>query len=168
MVKSLDKLIKFVGQLRKPKIKPSRIVRVKPFAKRAPRRKYKFLSPETKRVIAQLYLANDSNNKLFTYEKLGQMYNSSRSTVERIVNEFKTKGGAFINMRRLRYKMIPEAVQQQLIAPELLQEWAIYSLEERPALIQQRFGIRISRRTLYRFYHEKQIRYKQTKTVYRQ
>ena len=56
--------------------------------------------------------------------------------------------------------MIPDHVQQALVDPLLLQEWAVYSLNERPALIEERFGIQVSKRTLQRFYAHMNVRYK--------
>ena len=87
-------------------------------------------------------------------------------TVLRMVRCFENGGYRFeslVDQRHGQFKMIPDDVQKQLVAPELLQEWSVYSIAERPALIKTMFGVTVSHRTLERFYKKNHVKFKQVR-----
>lgn len=99
------------------------------------------------------------------------MLNFPPVTVWRIIRQFKRiqdLGKSVEDKRIGLFKKLPHNIQQELVSPELLQEWARHSLRVRPALIKQRFDIDISQRMLERLYKHHRVKCKATKQIYRQ
>ena len=92
------------------------------------------------------------------------------STVGFTLVQFERRGrrlDAFERPLDNRFRNIPEPVRQQLVARELLQEWAPFNLRERVAIIERVYAVKISTFTLHKFYRANDIRFKAKQQVYK-
>ena len=63
--------------------------------------------------------------------------------------------------------MINDELKEILLSNEILEAWMPFSCRERVELIEKMWDVKLTGRTLSRFYTENSVHYKTTKQVYR-
>ena len=91
-----------------------------------------------------------------------------RSTVNYTLINFERRGFRLEALGRCyqRFSKLAPTVQRILLSPTLLQQWAPYSLAERIEIIRRVWNIRITPKTLSRFYHAHGVYYRAAKKVF--
>ena len=90
-----------------------------------------------------------------------------RNTVSAICNRFISNGYKFQEMKFMRkLNQIPD-LEDWLCSTEVLREWAPKTLDQRCNLIEQQYGIKVSRFTLQKLYKKRGITHRVTGRVWR-
>ena len=91
-----------------------------------------------------------------------------RSTVNYTLICFERRGYRLEALGRSyqRYAKMSEPMQQALLSPTLLQQWAPFSLADRIELIRRVWNVTMTAKTLSRFYHEHGVYYRAAKKVF--
>ena len=64
-----------------------------------------------------------------------------------------------LNLKRGRFREIPDNVKEMLVKPALLYEWSPFSIKERVELIERVWNVKTSPTQLARFYKAKGVKY---------
>ena len=103
-----------------------------------------------------------------SYAAISRKFWASAVTIRHIVQSFVAKGHRFeVPPRAPKLQKVAPRVRQALLTPELLQEWAPYTLKERVELIRRVWGVSVSDKYLSLFYRHNGVRLRQAKKVYR-
>lgn len=155
----------------KPVRQPRVINKQKPFKKAKQRHNHRTYTSEIKQCVVRFYYGDGFDGKpTVTMRQVSKAFNIPFRTVFDIIDQFRKRGRDLCNLRDNRFgkfKMLTEEVQRELTSPLLLQAWARFSLDDRVGLIRHRYGVRISKPTLRRFYAQSKVRFKQLRRIYR-
>ena len=103
-----------------------------------------------------------------SYADISRKFWASAATIRHIVLGFIAKGCRFETApKMIKLQKVPPRIRQALLTPELLQEWAPYTLLERVELMKRVWNVSVSGKYLSLFYRENGVRLRQAKKVYR-
>ena len=135
---------------------------------RAPRRERTLKEAHTI-IYLRFGSLEDFSRPVMGYLEISKRLHIQQSSVRALVIRFCARGHSFERLKPTwpKFKMLSPELQQMLLSPELLQEWAPFTLKERSHITKRVWGVYIAPSHLALFYRTNGVRLRQAKKVFR-
>ena len=103
------------------------------------------------------------------FRQIGKKLRIAFETVRRTIRVFEQRGYHFdrLSTKRQRFKIMTARLKRHLLSKSLLEHWAPYAIHERAKMMEELFGVSMSRAHLTRFYRQHGVSFLTAKLRYR-